>query len=245
MFVSEIFGPTIQGEGASMGRHCLFVRLADCNLECTWCDTPYTWAFTENKAAKTETGVRFDRTTNRIEMSTSTIVESLINLWPIYVLPTTIVISGGEPLMQAEALVELAEVLSYKMSNSIHIETAGTLKVPPTLDTHVAQYNVSPKLEHSGNLLSKRFKPEVLSWFAATPRAWFKFVLRSVDDFAQVDKIVTECGIDYNRVMVMPEGITAEQNLSTARLIVDEATRRGYGLSFRAHILLWNDVRGR
>lgn len=39
--VSEIFGPTVQGEGPLMGRPTIFVRTGGCDFRCTWCDTPY------------------------------------------------------------------------------------------------------------------------------------------------------------------------------------------------------------
>src|SRR5438046_10053865 len=34
---------TIQGEGPRLGRNTCFIRLAGCNLACSWCDTAYTW----------------------------------------------------------------------------------------------------------------------------------------------------------------------------------------------------------
>lgn len=39
--ISEIFGPTIQGEGPLIGRPTVFVRTAGCDYRCSWCDTPY------------------------------------------------------------------------------------------------------------------------------------------------------------------------------------------------------------
>ncbi len=37
--ISEIFGPTIQGEGALAGQPTVFVRTGGCDYRCTWCDT--------------------------------------------------------------------------------------------------------------------------------------------------------------------------------------------------------------
>lgn len=39
--ISEIFGPTIQGEGALIGRPTVFVRTGGCDYRCSWCDTPH------------------------------------------------------------------------------------------------------------------------------------------------------------------------------------------------------------
>ncbi len=37
--ISEIFGPTIQGEGALIGQPTVFVRTGGCDYHCSWCDT--------------------------------------------------------------------------------------------------------------------------------------------------------------------------------------------------------------
>jgi 7-carboxy-7-deazaguanine synthase len=222
----------------------MFLRLADCNLECTWCDTAYTWAFTEQKAAKTQSGIQYDRDANSHSMENQEILDRLEALWLIKTLPTIIVVSGGEPLMQGAHLASLAMLLD-EMDNDVHIETAATITPPPVLDRYVTQYNVSPKLAHSGNPLAKRRKLEPLRFFAASEKSWFKFVVTCIKDLDEVQEIAELVGIDRRRLMIMPEGVTAEDNLTTARLTVDEATRRGWGISFRTHILLWKDVRGR
>lgn len=41
--VMEVFGPTIQGEGAVMGLKTMFVRTAGCDYSCSWCDSSFTW----------------------------------------------------------------------------------------------------------------------------------------------------------------------------------------------------------
>lgn len=41
--VMEIFGPTIQGEGAVIGQKTMFVRTAGCDYTCAWCDSAFTW----------------------------------------------------------------------------------------------------------------------------------------------------------------------------------------------------------
>ncbi len=41
--VMEIFGPTIQGEGAVIGQKTMFVRTAGCDYSCSWCDSAFTW----------------------------------------------------------------------------------------------------------------------------------------------------------------------------------------------------------
>nr|WP_295971629.1 7-carboxy-7-deazaguanine synthase QueE [uncultured Bacillus sp.] len=48
--IIEIFGPTIQGEGAIIGQKTMFVRTAGCDYSCSWCDSAFTW----NGSAKDE-----------------------------------------------------------------------------------------------------------------------------------------------------------------------------------------------
>ncbi|MET9779118.1 7-carboxy-7-deazaguanine synthase QueE [Streptomyces sp. NPDC006367] len=243
--VSQVFGPTVQGEGSAAGRHCLFVRTFDCNQECVWCDTAYTWAVTPEKAARTRSGHLYERNDPAYGlklMEPAEVLDRLKSLWDVEARPTIIVVSGGEPMMQQRELVPLLERLRG-WGNEVHIETAGTIAPVPEFDACITQYNVSPKLANSGNRLSKRYKPEVLAALQTEGKAWFKFVVTAnyEPDLAEVDRIVAEVPVPPQRVMVMPEGSDGRANITTAQKVVDAALERGYGLSFRTHVLLWND----
>ena len=53
--IAEIFGPTIQGEGALIGEATVFVRAGGCDYRCVWCDSPHAVdsAYRETWAAMT------------------------------------------------------------------------------------------------------------------------------------------------------------------------------------------------
>ncbi|MDT0377214.1 7-carboxy-7-deazaguanine synthase QueE [Streptomyces sp. DSM 42041] len=248
--ISQVFGPTIQGEGSAAGRHCLFVRTFHCPLECEWCDTPYTWAVTDAKAAAHRDGFKYERDEPGYglkRMEPWEVLDRLLALWDVQDRPTVIVVSGGEPMVQQPALIPLLHTLA-EWGNEVHVETAGILAPLPEFDACVTQYNVSPKLASSGNRLSKRYRPAALEALRDTGRAWFKFVLTSeweAELAGEVDGIVRDCSLDARRVMVMPEGAEAEGNVRLARKFADAATRRGYGVSFRTHVLLWGNDRDR
>jgi 7-carboxy-7-deazaguanine synthase len=243
LLINEVFGPTWQGEGPSAGRFCLFVRLALCNLTCKWCDTPYTWAFTQKLADAHMDGTVFDKAEEAHEMTVVQIIDELEKLWPIKEKPVLIVVSGGEPLMQQPGLVELFRELDY-LGCDIQIETAGTIVPRDDLRVHVSQYNVSPKLANSGNLHAKRHKTVPLTWFSRSPVAYFKFVVADPGDLQEVDSIVERYEIPRDHVMIMPEGIETGAILDTAFAISKQVLDRGFGLTLRNHILIYGNRRG-
>jgi organic radical activating enzyme len=146
----------------------------------------------------------------------------------------------------ADLLGELAQTLK-NAKYRVHIETAGTKFPGVLLNGSVDHYVVSPKLQSSGNRRGVRYVPEVLDFFSLQTAATFKFVItnKTADqDIREVDKIVTTHYIPPNRVMLMAEGITPTAVIEGTRRIVYPALERGYGVSSRLHVLVWDDLRG-
>lgn len=235
LLVSEIFGPTIQGEGPSIGKPVKFLRLGACNLACTFCDTSYTWDFTSLNG----------KSYSKESLETLTLAEILTRLTDIFA--SRLVISGGEPMLQQESLYFLLRAIRSYEGWPVEIETNGT--IPPSLlfSDLVTQFNVSPKLANSGNVERHRTPIiiPVLRQFSQTGKAIFKFVVSEVDQLEEVQSLVDKAEIDPQSVYVMPMGTRAEEILCRSQVLVNETVLRGWNFTTRLHVLLWGDERGR
>lgn len=221
----EIFA-SIQGEGASLGQPSTFVRLAVCNLQCSWCDTAYTWDWS-----------RFNRSEQVMALPVLPVMEAVTAL-----APRRVVITGGEPLLQRRQLAPFAAALKAR-GYWLEVETNGTV-LPAGLEESIDQFNVSPKLGHSGNVGLARLRPAPVRWFASNPRAFFKFVVQSESDLAEVEALCAAYEVPAERVVLMPEGRTAEELRQRSPWLAEFCTQRGYRFSTRLHILIWGDKRG-
>lgn len=221
----EIFA-SIQGEGISAGLPSTFIRLAVCNLRCAWCDTAYTWDWD-----------RYDRAEQTMPLSAAVAVAAITALPP-----RNVVITGGEPLIQRRQLERLVQELKAG-GYRVEVETNGTVS-PGELRELVDQFNVSPKLAHSGNEGLIRIDPPVLREFAALGTANFKFVVRDEADLTEVEDLRRRFTIPPDRVVLMPEGRAAAELTARSPWLAEACTRRGYRFSTRLHILIWGDKRG-
>jgi organic radical activating enzyme len=230
----EIFA-SLQGEGPSAGKPCSFIRLSRCNLACVWCDTAYTWRFTgDNRPHRDE--IAFDRKTNQVSLTSLEAARAIDRLTP-----RRLVVTGGEPLLQAAALAEMALLLP---DHAIEVETNGTVEPAAKFDAFVEQYTVSPKLAHSGNAASLALPPERLAGWAAEPRAWFKFVVAAPGDVTQVIALQSAFRIAPERIFLMPEGTTSAVLRQREEWLAPLCVEHGYLLSDRLHIHLYGDTRG-
>jgi 7-carboxy-7-deazaguanine synthase len=231
--VNEIFGPTFQGEGASLGMPCFFFRLSGCNLECVWCDTAYTWDW------KGKNGIVYDPKKEIHPMTVDEVYQKLAAMAREHNLKN-LVVSGGEPLLQTVALTELVDLLKQD-GWWVEVETAGTLIPGPRLA--MDRYTVSLKLENSGNSMTKRRRPKSIAWFVKNKKSNFKFVVASETDFNEVRVICHEYGIEPKRVYIMPEGIDKDSIQLHSLDAVNTAIRCGYNITTRLHILLNGNTR--
>ena len=230
----EIFA-SLQGEGPSMGTPVAFLRLSRCNLACTWCDTAYTWHF-EGDNRPHRDGETYERKANQLTMDVADVAAQITALGQ-----KRLVITGGEPLMQAG---ELAELLKALPDMTVEIETNGTVAAPARLDIFVDQYNVSPKLAHSGNAAELALIPERLDAYAVDPRAFFKFVIAGPTDVEEVFELQSKYRFKPGHVFLMPEGTESETLRERMEWLAPLCLEHGFRMSDRLHIHLYGDSRG-
>jgi 7-carboxy-7-deazaguanine synthase len=104
LVVAEIFS-SIQGEGTRAGLPCAFVRLAGCNLRCSYCDTVY--------AQDEAVGMVMD-------------VKDVAEMVRTLGLPL-VQITGGEPLLQSECSELIGILLDY--GDTVLLETNGSVDI--------------------------------------------------------------------------------------------------------------------
>jgi organic radical activating enzyme len=230
----EIFA-SVQGEGPSLGAPCTFIRLSRCNLACVWCDTAYTWHFTDDDRPHRD-GETFDRKANQVTLEIADVAERILALGQ-----SRLILTGGEPLLQAGPLAELLELLP---DMTVEVETNGTTTAPPRLDIRIDQYNVSPKLAHSGNPAELALIPERLREYSLDERAYFKFVVATPDDVAEVVELVRAHALPKKRVFLMPEGTDSETLREREKWLTQSCLDHGFRMSDRLHIHLFGDTRG-
>ena len=228
---------SLQGEGISIGKPAVFLRLHLCNLKCSFCDTKYTWDRKDKRFYTEPERWSIERTVKEIEKYHC----------------HRLVITGGEPLLQREALIQLIDRLepdnlpsSWYSSWSFEIETNGTFAPldKNKIGIRDLQYNVSPKLKNSGNPRKLRYKPKILKQYNEKRyNSVFKFVVIQPDDLIEIRRIVAECDLDKNKIILMPEGTTQEKVAKHGRAVVELCKKEGWQLIPRLQVMLWGDIR--
>lgn len=237
---------TIQGEGKLNGIPSLFIRLAGCNLRCTWktlsggiceCDTAYA-AYNVQGAFK---------------MGVEEIVQ-IVNQNRGHI--THIVITGGEPFLQAEALRELCHQLKTVAPFHLTVETNTTL-YDETVAQYIDLFSMSPKLSgsippppHADQHDKLRLRPENIQAFISHARKHgkdfqLKFVYSSEADIVEIKTLLTQLH-DWKKedILLMPMGTTPEELTLTIPKTLEHCIQNGWRFCDRLHISLFGNKQG-
>lgn len=223
----EIFH-SIQGEGPTVGTPCVFLRLATCNLSCSWCDTRYTWDWSYYDADQ------------EVLLLSAKEIEIRVDEFNCQHL----VITGGEPMLQQRGLFPLVSSLVDR-GYYCEIETNGTIAPRDGMVESVSQWNVSPKINNSGNRRQIREVPKVLESFRELDNAYFKFVVVHPTDVEEIRRFVSTYDIVAERVVLMPEGVTPGTLQRRGEWVAEACVEYGFRFSSRLHVQLWGAMRGR
>lgn len=228
--IAETF-VSIQGEGKLTGVPSWFVRVAGCNLRCTWCDTPYA-SWRPKGEQRTIEGLLAEARASGVRHA---------------------VLTGGEPMI-FEPIGELAKGLAA-MDVHVTIETAGTVHRPVYCDL----LSVSPKLANStprddprdpdgvwaGRHEERRLSFDALRGLLADHAdRQIKFVVASPADLAEIEGVLARLPeVAPQDVLLMPEGVTRPDPVGLGWL-VEACVSRGWRYCHRLHIELFGNRPG-
>jgi 7-carboxy-7-deazaguanine synthase len=250
---------TIQGEGLFAGSPSLFMRLSGCNLRCLFtssekngipnrCDTWYS-SFEAEKNM-----VSFD--------SAEAIVRNNIKKGQ------HLVISGGEPFLQAGELCLLLDKL-IDLELVVTVETNGTI-YHEELAKRVTLISISPKLSNSTPTVekcdvAKIDKSEKLFIMHEKTKAnllpikqyidlvnetsglgiQLKFVVTSERDIKEIKKnyLNNIKEIEPYMIYLMPEGITQEEMKKKSKWVINQCVKENFMYCPRLHIEIYGEER--
>ncbi|TQM92379.1 7-carboxy-7-deazaguanine synthase QueE [Roseinatronobacter monicus] len=161
--IAEIFGPTIQGEGALIGEPTVFVRAGGCDYRCVWCDSLHA----------VDTAFRHQWQ----KMSAQAVWDDVRALSGGQ--PLTVSLSGGNPAIQDFApLIALGKAKGYRFA----CETQGSIARPwfADLDTLV----LSPKPPSGGEVMDWAAFELCVAAAGARPKTVLKIVIFDEVDYA-------------------------------------------------------------
>lgn len=229
IYISEIFGPTIQGEGQLIGRPTVFVRVGGCDYRCTWCDTKY--------AVKPQYRNQWEK------MTAEEILDKVKSLTDG--LPILITLSGGNP-----AMYDLSELLALGQAQgfTFAMETQGSITKPYFAD--LDYLTVSPKPPSSKTLFDPIKLEKALS---AHPEPSLKIVVADEKDYRFAQRIYKKyptipmtlqpCNVDNSETEVADIDAL---NTQLKWLISKTHDDAWYDVTIlpQLHVLIWNNERG-
>ena len=230
--ISEIFGPTIQGEGALVGRPTIFVRTGGCDFRCHWCDSLY--------------AVLPQHKNEWQKMEANAITSEIERLSGGF--GALITLSGGNPALQP--LGELLE-LGKSRGHTFALETQGT--AAPEWLKKLDFLVLSPKPPSSGMSFDAKKLVRCVEIAQNGPQISLKVVVFDENDYQFAREInalhphipfflsVGNASPMHNRVA------DGEQLTRQVEWLIERTARDGWRdvtISPQVHVLLWGNKRG-
>jgi 7-carboxy-7-deazaguanine synthase len=219
MSISEVFYCQ-QGEGKTQGQYRQMVRFNQCNLNCTFCDTRYSWGKGDQQVQLPEK------------------------------LYSHLVISGGEPTLPENWDYICNNILYRPEVKWIEIETNGTqTPFMSIMDIAcVDLWNISPK-QPKYMLSRTKCTPDILHYKSYLKDYIVKFVINPADqknDLRFVRKIQTRYDIPNEKIWLMPLTIKDDKQSTemNTEAVYDIAFKKGFNFSARLHVLVKGNKRG-
>lgn len=229
--VSEIFGVTIQGEGAIMGQPTVFVRTGGCDYRCTWCDTLHA----------VDSAYRHDW----LPMSANEIMTEIERLTGTK--PILVSLSGGNPAIQPfEDLIGLGHKKGYTFA----LETQGSIAKNWFALLDVLTF--SPKPPSSGMKTDWKIFDECIKAAGKKPKISLKLVVADEDDYAYAK----EAAMRYPKFPIYlqpcntsppPAKILQDVLVSDMLNLIERVTKdQWYDVKIlpQLHVMLWGNKRG-
>ena len=236
--ISEIFGPTIQGEGPLIGRPTVFVRTGGCDFRCAWCDTLYAVLPEYHAEWMPMTPVAIIARVNELAEGK----------------PVLVSLSGGNPALQP-----LAPLIALGRANghSFALETQGSISRPwfAELDWLV----LSPKPPSAGMTVDGDALEECVKAARGQPRCILKIVVFDDADYNYAKTLAAhhpslpvylQVG---NRAplaaagRMLPDGADIDDLLQRFRWLAGKVTRDCWFAATvlpQLHVLAWGNKRG-
>ena len=212
MQISEIFF-SIQGEGPGSGQPSVFIRLAKCNLCCANCDTP------QQKVNEWAIGNVSFRVKEHLARHASN---------------CRIVVTGGEPLLQQDDLIQLVDKLP---DVPIDLETNGTISIDQDFSKALTYIVVSPKKDYCTK--TPQVRREFFGSWRMIGNVYFKFVMGNqawMWSEREVQDLISEFKLDPGHVWLMPGGATIHELGISGSRTWKSALKLNCNFSDRLHI---------
>jgi 7-carboxy-7-deazaguanine synthase len=219
LYLIEIY-KSVQGESSFAGRPCIFVRLAGCNLRCSWCDSEYTFK-------------------GGYKLTEDEVVAEVERLAPVRLVEFT----GGEPMLQERELIPLMSRL-LASGYELMIETSGERPLENVpVEVHKIVDVKCPGSGEGGSFHMKNLN-------VLTKRDEVKFVISDRRDYEFAREFFRQHGLDQKVGSVLfspaftktPSPVrTAENCLLDPRLLVEWMLADGVDarLSLQIHKFIW------